>query len=121
MVKYFFDSYAVIELIGGNPKYAKYSQEPFVITLFNLVEVYWFALREYSEKVADTIYHKLKPLVVDVDDDTLKEAMQFRRKNKRGLSYADCIGYVYALNKKLIFLTGDKEFVNMKNVEYVKR
>jgi predicted nucleic acid-binding protein len=47
--------------------------------------------------------------------------MKFRKKNKkRNLSYADCIGYIYALKNNLIFLTGDKEFEDLKNVEFVK-
>jgi len=48
--------------------------------------------------------------------------MKFRKKNKkRNLSYTDCIGYVYATENDLIFLTGDKEFENLENVEFVKK
>ena len=45
MVNYFWDSYAVAELIKGNINYIKYSQEPLIFTIFNLIEIYWFALR----------------------------------------------------------------------------
>ncbi len=122
MVEYFFDSYAVIELIDGNPRYAKYSNKSFAITIFNLAEIYWFAIREYGEKIADRIYEKFKIFVVDIDDEILKEAMKFKIKNKKKrLSYADCIGYVCTLKNNLIFLTGDKEFESLKNVEFVKK
>ena len=64
---------------------------------------------------------KVKSGNVDVEDHILKEAIKFRKVNKKmDLSYTDCIGYVYALKNSLIFLTGDKEFKNMKNVEFVK-
>lgn len=32
----------------------------------------------------------------------------------------DCIGYVYAKENGLRFVTGDKEFEGMENVEFVK-
>ncbi|MBU2562051.1 MAG: PIN domain-containing protein [Nanoarchaeota archaeon] len=121
MVGYFFDSYAVIELLDGNPMYARYSQEPFAMTVFNLVEIYWFALREYGEKIADEIYEKFRYFVINANDKVLKKAVKFRIKNKKkNLSYADCIGYTYALENNLLFLTGDKEFEKFKNVEFVK-
>lgn len=121
MVNYFFDSYAIAEILDGNPNYKKYSDIPFVMTIFNLAEIYWFAIREYGEKKADIIYEDYRTFVVDIDDETLKKAMQFRVRNKRkNLSYADCIGYIYAIRRGFVFLTGDKEFKNMKGVEFVK-
>ena len=122
MSTYFFDSYAVVEVIKGNANYARYVGEEVVITIFNLVEVYWAALNYLGEKEDDEIYSKYKPGIVDVDDETLKEAIKFRKKHrKRKLSYTDCIGYIYALKNNLIFLTGDKEFEDLENVEFVKK
>ena len=121
MVEYFWDSYAVIELIDGNRNYARFSQEIVHITLFNLAEIYWSAIHEYDEKSANEIYEKYKDCLVEVDDDTLKEAIKFRKQNKKkNLSYTDCIGYIYALRNDMNFLTGDKEFENFDNVEFVK-
>ncbi len=40
VVTYFWDSYAIIELINGNPNYARYSNENIFITIFNLAEIY---------------------------------------------------------------------------------
>ncbi len=122
MVSYFFDSYAVIELVRGNPNYAKYSEEPVVLTLFNLVEIYWSCITHLNEDHADRIYGTFKECVVDVSDDILKEAVKFRKINKKlDLSYTDCIGYIYALKNNLLFLTGDKAFKDMKNVEFVSK
>ncbi|MBW1666996.1 MAG: PIN domain-containing protein [Deltaproteobacteria bacterium] len=120
MVKYFFDSYAIVEMVKGNPNYSKYLGETTVITIFNLAEIYWAVLKDFGEKKSNEVHSEIKPFVREVDDETLKHAMKFRRKQKRRrLSYADCIGYIYALRNKLHFLTGDKEFKNMKGVEFV--
>ena len=121
LVAYFWDSYAIIELIAGNPNYAKYIQERVFITIFTLAEIYWIALREYTEQEADFIYNKYKEGLVNINDEVLKEAIKFRKEHKKkNLSYTDCIGYIYAIKNKLKFLTGDKEFENMPNVEFVK-
>lgn len=121
MVGYFWDSYAVVELISGSKYYAKYADELVVITVFNLAEIYWFALNEYGEEKADEIYDKFKKGVVDISDDIFKGAIKFRKKHKsRNLSYADCIGYFYAIKNNMKFLTGDKEFQGLENVEFAK-
>jgi len=121
LIKYFWDTYAVVEFISGNPKFARFSQEPVVITIFNLAEIFWVGLREYEEKEAEEIYESYKQCVVDVDDEVIKEAIKFRKKvyKKKKISYADAIGYVYALKHGMKFLTGDKEFKNLDNVEFV--
>ena len=47
--------------------------------------------------------------------------MKIRRENrKKNLSYADCLGYAFALENNRLFLTGDKEFKDMKGVEFVR-
>lgn len=122
MVKYFFDSYAVIELVKGNPLYAKYANEVVVITLFNLVEIYWSFVNDYGEEKAKQLYENFKECVVPINDTIIQEAVKLRKENKkRNLSYADCIGYVYAIQNKLLFLTGDKEFENMLHVDFVRK
>ncbi len=120
-INYFFDSYAIIELVSGNLVYAKFAEEPVTITIFNLAEIYYSALNNTDESKAEEIYEKYKWCVVEVSDEVLKESMKFRKKNKkRNLSYSDCIGYISALKNNLRFLTGDKEFKNLDNVEFVK-
>ena len=122
MVNYFFDSYAVIEIIKANTNYSNYFNEQLAFTIFNLAEIYWAILRDFDEQKADEIYSQIKYFVVDISDEVLIDAMKFRKKHKkRDLSYADCIGYVYALKNNLIFLTGDKEFKNLPNVEFITK
>ncbi len=119
--KYFFDTYAVIELVSGSSFYTKFINEVPTITIFNLAEIYYSAINNLDESKAEEIYEKYSYCVVRISDEILKEAMKFRKKNKkRNLSYADCIGYTYALKNNLIFLTGDKEFENLDNVEFIK-
>ena len=120
-IKYFWDTYAIAESIHGNLNYDKFSQEPVIITIFNLAEIYWFALKHYNEKQSEEIYENYKDCVVEINDETLKKAIKFRKDHKKkDLSYADCIGYTYALENNLVFLTGDKEFENLPGVEFVK-
>src|SRR3989338_8156698 len=120
-IKYFFDTYAIAEIINGDSNYARFSLEPVIITIFNLAEVYWISINQYSEQEADEIYLRYSGCVVDISEDVLKEAIKFRKKHKsKNLSYTDCIGYIYALKNSLIFLTGDKEFKDLNNVEFVK-
>ncbi|HUS50720.1 MAG TPA: PIN domain-containing protein [Candidatus Paceibacterota bacterium] len=120
-LKYFFDSYAVIEIVTGNPNYAKFVNEVPIITIFNLAEIYYSSLNRLDDKRADEIYEKYCQCVVEVSDEILKKAIKFRKENKKkDLSYADCIGYICALENNMKFLTGDKEFEGMRNVEFVK-
>ncbi len=120
-IAYFFDTYAVAEILGGNPQYAPYAETPVTITVFQLAEIYWHALRTYEDSEADEIYEHYRCAVVNVDDTTLKTAIKFRlRHKKRKLSYADCVGYIYAKRHSMKFLTGDKEFHDLPDVEFVK-
>ena len=119
-MNYFFDSYAIIELLKEKQSYYRFMDEKIIITNFNLVEIYWHFLLQ-DEQIAEQIFERFKESAVDVPDDILKEAMKFRKiHKKKNLSYADSIGYVYALKNKMKFLTGDKEFEGLNNVEFVK-
>ena len=43
-VNYFFDSYAIIEIVKENKNYLKYLDEEATITIFNLAEIYYSVL-----------------------------------------------------------------------------
>ncbi|MBS3099228.1 hypothetical protein J4462_03380 [Candidatus Pacearchaeota archaeon] len=120
-VGYFFDSYAIIEIVRNNQNYLAYSEKDVTFTVFNLAEIYYSVLNSFDEKIADEIYEAYKGAVVEISDKILKKAIKFRVENKkRDLSYADCIGYIYSLENGIKFLTGDKEFEGLKGVEFVK-
>ena len=120
-MKYFFDSYALIEIAKNNPDYIKYSDSVVITTIFNLAELCYIILKDFNEEKAKNVYSRFKECVNEVSDDIIFGAMKFRLENKnKKLSYTDCIGYTYALKNNLKFLTGDKEFKGMENVEFVK-
>lgn len=122
MTSYFFDSYAFFEIIKGNPNYDKYSKGVSLITTrLNLMELYYWLLRRSGKDKAEKYYQKFLPYCIEITNDVIKKACEFRLEHKgKNLSYADCIGYIIALQKRIKFLTGDIGFERMENVEYVK-
>ena len=110
------------EIVKGNPAYLKYSKEIGIVTTkFNLMELYYRLLVMFGIEIAEFSYNKYKQFSVEVDDDIIKKAMQFRALNKsKDLSYVDCVGYIFANEKKIKFLTGVIQFKDMPNVEFVR-
>ncbi len=122
MALFFADSYAIIEYLKGNKRFSKYFEEHDIITTrLNLMEVYYSALLDATEELAESYYDFFLGKCVDLDDGTVKSAMKLRfREKSRGISYVDAIGYELALEKNIKFLTGDRQFEAMKNVEFMK-
>ena len=120
-MKYFFDTYAIIEIIKENKNYEKYKEEEIVTSILNIGEVYYILLREKDEETADYWYKILKHNAFLIDIEAIIKAMKFRFENKaKKFSFIDCVGYVIATDKSLRFLTGDRAFENLDNVEFVK-
>lgn len=120
---YFLDTYALIEIIRGNPAYKPYSKERFITTRLNLMEMYYSLLRLFDEKTAKQYFDFFLPSCVPVSDEAIKAAMKFRleqRKIKNMISYIDCVGYFTAIEKNVRLLTGEKHFLGLGNVEFVK-
>ena len=118
---YFFDTYAFIEMVKGNKNYLRFKSSELATSKLNLMEVYCWLLNNFSKEIADLFYDKTVQYVIDISDDAIKEAMMFRIQNKsKNLSYIDCIGYVLAKSSGLKFLTGDRQFRQMDNVEFVQ-
>jgi len=122
MSEYFYDSYAIIEYLKGNKKYQKYFKEPIgVTTRLNLMEVYYSLLGD--EVYAEEVYSSFLSVIIDPSDEEIRNAMKKRKELKEkglNISYADAIGYSISIERKIKFLTGDKEFRNLPNVEFVK-
>lgn len=120
---YFFDTYALIEIIKGNHSYLKYIDSKIITTNLNLLELYSSLLRNYDKDKADYYFNIYSKKCVLIEDEDLKEAVKLwllmRKENKKP-SYIDCIGYVLAKRLDIKFLTGDREFKDMQNVEFVK-
>lgn len=122
MNKYFFDSYSIIELIRNNENYSSFRDIKIFTSVLNLMEVYYYLLREYDKKIADFWVKKLDAEIINILRlNMVLEASKFRFDNKKEkLSYIDCIGYIIAQNLGMKFLTGDEKFRNKNNVEFVK-
>ena len=119
---FFFDTYALYEIIEGGENYKRYTKSIVIVTTkLNLMELFYGLLIRYDEKTANNFYEKFLSYCTGIEDNIIKKAMIFRALNKkRNLSYIDCIGYILAKQRNVKFLTGDKEFENMDNVEFVK-
>ena len=121
--RFFFDSYALIEIYYGNANYAKYLECGVVTTRLNLMECYYHLLHEHGERIANEYYDGSIHYTVEFSDIDIKSAMKLRletRRKKKNLSYVDALGYVIAKRLDIKFLTGDKEFEDLPNVEFTK-
>jgi len=66
--------------------------------------------------VRDSFY----PRIRSISKGLIKAAMNFRlREKKRGLSYADALGYQMALELNVTFLTSDSAFKGLANVNMI--
>lgn len=118
---YFFDSYAFFEILKANKNYTKYTEVEIITTKLNLFELYLGTVREKSETEAREVLDLYYQFAVDFDKKTIEEAAKLKNQlNKRDVSMTDCIGYTMAKQLGIKFLTGDKEFENLENVEFVK-
>lgn len=118
---YFFDTYAFIEIYNKNPGYFKYANCCPILTKLNLYEVYYTLLRLGNKEVANSFLREFYDLAIDYDKSIIARAAEFKiYLKKRNISMVDSIGYFVALEKGIKFLTGDKQFEGMYNVEFVK-
>lgn len=119
---YFYDSYAIIEMLEKNNNYLKFSDNIITTSVLNLFEVYYYLLKKYNKITADYWAKKLNFNFLKIDPIFSIEASRFKFDNKKEkLSLVDCAGYILALKNNLKFLTGDDKFKNKENVEFVKQ
>lgn len=115
------DTYALIELVGGNPGYKPYLGQVLITTKFNLIELYYHFLHDYGKETADRYLDLYAWFVVPITYTCIRTGMEFKLRNKKEkLSYVDCIGYALAGEFGIRFLTGDQKFKGKENVEFVK-
>ncbi len=118
---HFFDTYALWELIKGNSSYEKYSQEKIFCSIFNIYEFYTTLRKDFDEKTARKFMNVLEDCNVEITIGNVIEAIEMKKKNnKLNFSFIDCLGYIKAKELRIMFLTGNKEFQGMDNVEFVK-
>lgn len=116
---YFFDTYAFFEIVKGNPNYKPYADAKFITTIFNIAELNYNLKKEEDKKIVDDYTDKYSKFIVEVSIEDIKNAMDFKMSNKK-LSIPDAVGYTIAKRFGVKFLTGDKDFEGLENVEFVK-
>jgi predicted nucleic acid-binding protein len=127
---YLVDTYALIEwFIHNNRNFANYfksmDKDAGFITELTILEFYRTIIHRTSKEKADEALDLVlgNMNVIDLNLELIKDAAILRSemlKEKKGLSYADAVNYVAAKNMKIKLLTGDNDFKNLENVEFVK-
>ncbi len=120
---YFFDTYALVEYLKGNALYKERVEGGGITTVLNLMELYYRVLAEHGEDVADKVYLTFRVFAVGFDDDDVRNALKLRLKLRAegvATSYADALGYYMSLKHNVKFLTGDKAFRGLENVEFLR-
>lgn len=126
--KYFYDTYALYEIVLGNPLYEKYKSGTIITSILNLMEFHYSLAKKFTEKIAKEMLKKLldECVIVDIDEEVIIEANLFRLKNKpssykKKFSFPDAYGYIIAKRLNLLFLTGDDDFSKYDRIEFVKK
>jgi len=124
------DTYALFEwLVYNNQKYKKYFEqidnEGAYITELVLMEFYHKIFHEEGKEKAEEIFHTITTKIetIKLNAERIKKTGEKRSqmlKERKKLSYADCLNLVIAEENKAKVLTGDKEFKNLKNTEFVE-
>lgn len=125
MRHYVFDSYAWIAFFRKEKSWEliqelliKMSNEEITgwITTVNLGEVYYMISRKNSAKQADLAIEALLNFPLNIIEADLKLALQAAKlKATYKLSYADAFAAALTIFKKAVLITGDREFLNLKD------
>ncbi len=121
--RFFYDSYAVLAYLSDNPKYRSFFEEnDGFLTKLNLMEIYYRTLEVHGAQAASQVVKGFAKYVMDFGIADIEGSMKLRlklKKNGRDISYADALGYYLAQKSNVKFLTGDKWFKGLENVEFV--
>ena len=118
---FLYDTYALIELLNKNPNYEKYSTKEIVINGFIFAEICYQLIKDNVKNLHEYL-NEIEPAIISPSPKMIIEAMKFRYENKKKkMSTTDCISYIMAKELEIKFLTGDKEFEHLENVEFVKK
>ncbi len=125
MPRYYADTYALVEILKGNPAYERYAMEELITSEFNMLELAYALTRDYGGEKAVEVLKVVRAFITIVQprDEDYARASALRlelRKQGRNLSLIDVLGYVLAKRLNIRFLTGDREFKDLDEVEYVR-
>ena len=118
---FFCDTYALIEITGGNPNYKPYTSFILMTSDLNLMELYYHFLKDYGKETAERHFNEWTEFSIEILRAIIKKGMEIKLVHKKEkLSYVDCIGYAFALETEIGFLTGDSKFRNKVGVKFIK-
>jgi len=126
MERYYADTYALVAIIKGDKNCSAYTDKILVTTEFNLLELAYALTRDFGAEKARRVLKIIREdleIIQPTDEDYINAAL-LRQKVKRegkNLSLIDRLGYVIAERLNIPFLTGDREFRDLENVEYVEQ
>ncbi len=116
------DTYALIEISLGNPKFSELMKEDFVITDLTMAEFYIALRKKHNEQTAQYWHRKLAAFCKPVTRQTIINALVLREDNKKDdISVFDAIGYEYAKENRHFFVTGDKAFKGKESVLFLQK
>jgi uncharacterized protein len=116
------DTYALIEIHWQNPKFFHLINQQIVITDITMAEFYQWLYKEYDQLTADYWERKWEASCKSVSRNVLLRAVRFRQDNKKKCySFFDCVGYIFAKENNMTFVTGDKEFKGLSQVEFIRK
>jgi len=119
----FFDTYALIEFLGGRPEFRRHAARGILSTRWNLAELLVLDFRDRGEEAARKDFRRFLGACTEVEDDDLWDAARFRdsqRHRRRKFSYPDPLGYTVARRLGLRFVTGDDAFRGLPGVLFQK-
>lgn len=122
---YYYDLYAIIEFLDKNQKYKAYfTEHKGILTILNLMEVSYSLQKHFGFKSTIEHLESFLPFVINFDladvDAAMKLKLALERNEKLNISYVDALGYHLAKKHRVLFLTGDRHFEDLDNVEFVK-
>lgn len=116
------DTYALVEIHDGNPKFLYLLTDNIVITDITMAEFYGVLYNRFDKLTADYWYRKFQTSCAAVSQEILIHASMMKvDMKKQNISFIDCVGYTFAKENNCSFVTGDKEFEHMKGVEFIKK
>ncbi|NYZ74447.1 PIN domain-containing protein [Candidatus Micrarchaeota archaeon] len=120
---YFLDTCALLGYLKGEKRFERIVESGDIsVSRFQLMELYYIALRELGEELAEKYYEAFSRYEVEIEEHTLKNAMKKRLEMQgKGLnvSYVDALGYQYSIDKEMEFVTSDPAFRKLKGVIFV--
>jgi predicted nucleic acid-binding protein len=116
------DTYILVEICNGNPRFVPFLNQEIIIPNLIMAEFHGDLYRKYGLKTADYWHRRLASICKPVSIDILLKAVKYRIDNKKQrLSFFDCVGYIFAKEQGIQFVTRDKEFKTKKGVEFIPK